>query len=465
MADQNITILESFLESHSHITYATPSSSNYESLRHIFTRDHDVTPLAIVRPQSAADVSLLIKFAVNNSIKFTIRTGGHNCFGAAVAQDALTIDMRDISYVNISDTQRTAKVGGGVLLFDVTSELEKEGLVTPISAIGTVGYVGWATYGGYGPLSRHYGLGVDQIVGAKIVNSDGELIVADERLLKGLRGGGGLFGVIVELEIKVYPLKNVLTGTLILESQDVAGTFRKFNAAYLELSAKGLPSELLIQQMIVSTPNGRAMCVAVLWSSDDIETGRIWVEKIEALATVVMNTVAVSTLSGYLQGNAQLVPDSVHGACFSRSFRKITSEVADVIAASFSTMAEDPACMFVVHELGGPSTSPNKDSIFGTREEHFMFEILGFTLDINSREAAVAWAGNTWAELGRLESGNLLSGSYVSLDKPSLEPGTVPLSRLYGSNCGDLLALKKEYDSADVFSYAVPQLKNYVEST
>lgn len=60
-----------------------------------------------------------------------------------------------------------------------------------------------------GPFSNNYGLGADQIVAAKIVNAKGELVDADAELLKGIRGGGGIFGVIVELTIKVYPLKEV----------------------------------------------------------------------------------------------------------------------------------------------------------------------------------------------------------------------------------------------------------------
>lgn len=46
-------------------------------------------------------------------------------------------------------------------------------------------------------------------MGAKIVNPKGELVEAGEELLQGIRGGGGIFGVIVELTIKVYPLKEV----------------------------------------------------------------------------------------------------------------------------------------------------------------------------------------------------------------------------------------------------------------
>lgn len=60
-----------------------------------------------------------------------------------------------------------------------------------------------------GPFSNNYGLGADQIVAAKIVNAKGELVDADAELLEGIRGGGGISGVIVELTIKVYPLKEV----------------------------------------------------------------------------------------------------------------------------------------------------------------------------------------------------------------------------------------------------------------
>lgn len=75
--------------------------------------------------------------------------------------------------------------------------------------MATVGYVGWCTLGGYGPFSSLHGLGVDQIVGAKLVDPKGEIVDADAELLKGIRGGGGIFGAIVELTVKVYPLKEV----------------------------------------------------------------------------------------------------------------------------------------------------------------------------------------------------------------------------------------------------------------
>jgi FAD/FMN-containing dehydrogenase len=64
-------------------------------------------------------------------------------------------------------------------------------------------------YGGYGPFSPHWGLGVDQIVGATVVDPNGDIVNADEALLEGIRGAGGLFGVIIDLTVKVYPLTSV----------------------------------------------------------------------------------------------------------------------------------------------------------------------------------------------------------------------------------------------------------------
>jgi FAD/FMN-containing dehydrogenase len=62
---------------------------------------------------------------------------------------------------------------------------------------------------GYGPFVGNYGLGVDQILGAKVVNCEGKLVEGDERMLQAIRGGGGTLGVIVEMTIKVYPLDKV----------------------------------------------------------------------------------------------------------------------------------------------------------------------------------------------------------------------------------------------------------------
>jgi FAD/FMN-containing dehydrogenase len=208
-SDPRLTGLESFLQGHTQIQYATPSSSNYAALRNTYTLDNPAIPLAIVRPQNAEDVAAIVKFAKANGIKFAIRSGGNSLFWKSMIQDALIIDMRDIAYININDSKTLASIGGGIIISDLADTLTREGVATATSTIPFVGFVGWSTYGGYGPLSAHYGLGCDNIVGAKVVNWKGEIVEPDKDMLKGIRGAGGAFGPIVELTVKLYPLKNV----------------------------------------------------------------------------------------------------------------------------------------------------------------------------------------------------------------------------------------------------------------
>ncbi len=202
--------LQAFLQGHPHINYVTPSSPNFAELRATFALDNPSNPLAIVRPKTAQEVSTIVKYSLSTNIEFVVRSGGNNLFGKSQVDGALTIDMRDIAHVEISGNRTTAKVGGGILNGALGAVLSGEGLVTPLAAIPSIGYVGWAIYGGYSLLAPKYGLGVDQILGARVVNAEGDVVDADAEMLYGIRGAGGNFGVIVELTIKVYPLKQVI---------------------------------------------------------------------------------------------------------------------------------------------------------------------------------------------------------------------------------------------------------------
>jgi FAD/FMN-containing dehydrogenase len=187
----------------------TPASKEYESLRDTYIANNPSIPLAIARPRSAAEVAQIVTHAGNLNVPIVVRSGGHDLFGRSMVEGALTVDMRDISHVEIAADRQSAKIGGGILAGTLINELEKQGLVTTFGAVPSVGWVGWATLGGYGLLSSKFGLGVDQILAAKIVNAHGDIVVANPEELRGIRGAGGNFGIIVELQIKTYALDKV----------------------------------------------------------------------------------------------------------------------------------------------------------------------------------------------------------------------------------------------------------------
>lgn len=207
MAD--LSPIHEFLAAHSSIRHASPKDDAYSALRASFLVDEDLQPPLIVAPSCADHVAGFIAVCAAHGIPFTVRAGGHDLFNRSLAADAVTLDLRGLASVQIDHANHTARIGGGIVIRDLMKELGRENLATACGTISCVGYVGWAIHGGYGILSPSFGLGADQIVGAKLATASGQIIEADERLLKGIRGGGGAFGVIVELTIRVYPLGQV----------------------------------------------------------------------------------------------------------------------------------------------------------------------------------------------------------------------------------------------------------------
>jgi FAD/FMN-containing dehydrogenase len=187
----------------------TASDEGFEALAEGYLHSQRSKPLAIVRPRDEDEVAAVVRHATSSSLPLAVRSGGHDHQGRSLAAGALVLDVRDFREVKIVDDYQAAWIGGGISNLELAETLDKTGHATAIGACGTVGYAGWAMHGGYGPFSGVFGLGVDQILGARLVNCNGEIIDADEELLYGIRGAGSAFGAVVSLKIKIYKLEKV----------------------------------------------------------------------------------------------------------------------------------------------------------------------------------------------------------------------------------------------------------------
>jgi FAD/FMN-containing dehydrogenase len=187
----------------------TPASADFDRLSALYIKGNPSRPLAIVRPRTEEEVRSVIAYACDTKLSVAIRAGGHDFHGRSGPEGALVIDMRGMNQVEIIEGGQAAVIGGGVLAQDLANDLAKTGHATTFGASSTVGWVGWATHGGYGPFEGQFGLGADQIIGARVVDCRGHVLDADEDMLYGIRGAGSAFGVIVSLKIKIYKLDKV----------------------------------------------------------------------------------------------------------------------------------------------------------------------------------------------------------------------------------------------------------------
>lgn len=122
--------------------------------------------------------------------------------------DTLVIDITHIDYVRVSPDKSTAQVGAGIRLGALYTALSLHGRDWPGGICPTVGLSGFLGAGGFNMQMRTLGMGVDHVISAKVVLSNGRLVNASPRensdLFWAIRGGGGgSYGVVVEWALKL----------------------------------------------------------------------------------------------------------------------------------------------------------------------------------------------------------------------------------------------------------------------
>src|SRR6516225_8281520 len=210
-----------------------PSDPSYGEVRQIWNAMIDRRPALIVRCAEASDVPHAISFARENGLEISIRGGGHNIAGNALCDNGVLIDLSTMRRVRVDVEKKRAYVEPGAILADLDEAAQRYGLATPVGINSTTGIAGLTLGGGFGWITRKFGLTVDSLLAADVVTADGKLVQASERehpdLFWALRGGGGNFGVVTSYEFQLHPLgPEVLSGLLIHPLDDAADLLKAY---------------------------------------------------------------------------------------------------------------------------------------------------------------------------------------------------------------------------------------------
>ncbi|MEO1455898.1 MAG: FAD-binding oxidoreductase [Pseudomonadota bacterium] len=140
----------------------------------------------------------------------SVRGGGHNIAGTALADDVIMLDLSDMRGVSVDAETRHVKVAGGATFAEIDRATQAHGLAVAGGVVSSTGIGGLTLGGGIGWLARRHGLSIDNLVSAEVVLADGRYIrVSDTEELElfwALRGGGGNFGVVTEFEFRAHPV-------------------------------------------------------------------------------------------------------------------------------------------------------------------------------------------------------------------------------------------------------------------
>jgi FAD/FMN-containing dehydrogenase len=171
----------------------------------------DQYPALIVIAQTAPDIAETIRFARTQNLQVAVTGTGHGVIRNA--DDCLLLDTSRLAGVRMDVASQTAWVGAGTQWDAVLKAAHMEGLAPLLGSSPSVGVVGYTLGGGFGWLARKYGLSTDSVNYFEVVTANGEQVKASATenadLFWGLRGGGGNFGVVTGLEVRLYPVTTV----------------------------------------------------------------------------------------------------------------------------------------------------------------------------------------------------------------------------------------------------------------
>ncbi|TGO31595.1 hypothetical protein BHYA_0496g00020 [Botrytis hyacinthi] len=193
-------------------------------------------PAYVINVTEPSHVQAAFNFSRKHNVRLNIKNTGHNGAGRSTAFGSLSygIVLNDSFRITADNTagivaQKAVTIGAGVQDGELFNTLSAQKAFAVGGTNANVGVVGWATGGGHGVMTGAYGQGADNIIEATLVTPTGEILTANEKqntdLFWAIRGGGGgTFGVILNMTLKAYPEPSLTTLALSITGKNATST-------------------------------------------------------------------------------------------------------------------------------------------------------------------------------------------------------------------------------------------------
>ncbi|WP_246002686.1 FAD-binding oxidoreductase [Nocardia tenerifensis] len=250
------------------------------------------TVSAVVEVADAVDVAAVLRYAAGAGRRVVTQPTGHGATGDI--EDAILVRTGALDHVEIAADRRVARVGAGVQWGAVQSAAAAHGLTGLAGSNPVVGVTGYTLGGGFGWFARKYGWAANAVRAFEIVDAAGRrgrvTAESDPELFWALRGGGGDFAIVTELEFDLFPLPRLYGGRVMWSGERTRAAFELF----AELTADA-PAELSIWLQRYQIP-GAAPTVAIdLAYLGDPAEGRALTSRLDRLDGVLADTRGVLT--------------------------------------------------------------------------------------------------------------------------------------------------------------------------
>ena len=413
----------------------------------------DRRPAVLVRCADSADVQRAITFARSHGLALSIRGGGHNIAGSALSEGGLVIDLSTLKNVRVEAQSKRAHVDPGATLHDFDEAVQSHGLATPVGINSTTGIAGLTVGGGFGWLTRKYGMTVDNLVAADIVTADGEKRTANRDqypdLFWAVRGGGGNFGVVTRFEFQLHPVgPEILAGLMVFpyrQAKQVLQQYRKF--------VETAPEELNIWAVLRKAPplpflpadvHGKEVVVLAIFYAGDIATGRKLIEPLRSFGDLHGEHVGPQPYVQWQQAFDPLLTAGARNYWKSHYFTELSDAALDTMI-SYAGKLPSPHCEIFLGLLSGAANRVAPDAMaYAHRQVKYVMNVHGRWEQASDDRTVIDWSREFFNASAPFADGSV----YVNF---MTEDETARVASAYGSNFERLAQIKKKYDPDNVF--------------
>jgi len=430
-----------------------PDDPNYEAVRKIWNAMIDRRPTVIVQCARADDVPHAVQFARQNGLEISVRGAGHNIAGNAVCEGGMMIDLSTMKDVRVDAAKGRAYVEPGATLADFDKAVQAHGLATPTGINSTTGISGLTLGGGFGWLTRKYGMTIDNLVSAEVITADGKKRRASENenadLFWAIRGGGGNFGVVTQFEFKLHSVgPEILAGLIVFpldQAKQVLRQYREF--------VKSAPEELTVWVVLRQAPplpflpkevHGKEVVVLAIFYAGDIAEGEKLIAPLHRFGDPHGEHIGAQPYVQWQKTFDPLLTPGARNYWKSHNFTELRDEALDTMI-QFANRLPSPQCeIFIALIAGAANRVPADAMAYGHRDAKFVLNVHTRWNEAAQDETCIAWARAFF----KASAPHASAGAYVNF---MTEDESDRVAAAYGANYARLAQIKKQYDPENVF--------------
>jgi FAD/FMN-containing dehydrogenase len=414
----------------------------------------DKRPAAIARCTGTADIRDSLNFAREEGLPLSIRAGGHNIGGTSLCDDGVVIDVSHMKGIHLDLAKETVRVQPGVLLGDIDRETQAFGRIVPSGFVSQTGLSGLTLGGGFGWLSRRWGLTSDHLISADVVTAGGDLVRASENenadLFWGIRGGGGNFGIVASYEYRMRELNPTVVAGLVAHPMDQA---EKVISFYREFSAAA-PDELTCVLLLRIAPpapflpkeiHGKPIAAVIVCHSGPLDQAEAAVTPLKEFGSPVADTIMPKPFTVHQSALDGTQPAGRYYYWKSDYLPGVSEAAQDVILEQTKEFPSAESGL-IVFQLGGAAARMEDISAAAHRDAAYVLNVASSCIDPAKIDGCKQWARTAWSAMRPHSTG----GAYVNF--LTEDEGDDRTMEAYGKEKYDrLAALKAKYDPSNLF--------------